>query len=66
MKILHFSVDCPNCGVKIKVPFLEDMKAQAIEEWDLAETSAQEELSSLRLWLASASLWALLRWWIRR
>jgi len=66
MKNLHFSVDCPQCGVRIKVPFVEKLKAQAEAEWDLAETSAQEKLFMLRLWLADISLFGLMRWWLKR
>lgn len=66
MKHLAFEVKCFNCGMITKVPFLEDLKAIAIEEWDMAEQSAQEELLNLHHWLANISLWGLIKFWLKR
>ena len=66
MKQLNISIKCPWCGIEIKVPFFGDLKAQAIEDYDLAEISAQEELSSLHWWLRTTSLWGLIKWYFKR
>ena len=66
MKSLSVKVECPNCNGTVNVPFFEKLEAKAVEDWDLAEISAQEELSGLRFWLATASLWELVKWWVRR
>ena len=61
------NIDCPNCHIKIHVPFWRELEVKALEEADLAEISAREELSHLRGWLANVNLWGFLRYrWERR
>jgi len=62
----NFSVNCPTCGTEIRVPFLAKLKAKAEKDYDLAEQSAQEELTSLQLWLETVSLVGLIKFWIKR
>ena len=59
-----FKVECPQCRVTVNVPFIEELKAKAIGDYNLAEVSAQEELSGLRLWLYGVSLWGIIKWWV--
>lgn len=62
-----FSIDCPNCKAHIHIPFMRELKAKALEEADLAELTARDELSMLRGWLNSVSLLGLFKhWWYRR
>ena len=62
------SVDvvCPQCQTKIHIPFFRDLEELAIEEYDLAETNAQEELGGLMSWLESVSLFGLIKFWLKR
>jgi len=62
----QFEIQCPNCKVNIHIPFVRELKAQAIEEADLAEITAREELLGLRLWLGNVSLWSLIKFWFKR
>ncbi len=66
MKKLHIDITCPICHTTIHIPFLPALEAKALEDYDLAEQSAQEELSNLHLWLGSASLISLTGFWLQR
>ena len=56
-----FDITCPHCHVLVKVPFLETLQVKALEDYDLAEMSAQEELFNWYSWWCSVSLWGLLK-----
>ena len=62
----QFQIQCPNCKINIHVPFIRELEAKAIEEADLAEITAREELGCLNGWLNTASLWGLLKFWFTR
>ncbi len=66
MKIPIVKIDCPNCSMGLNIPFFESLEAKAIEDYDMNETSAQSELDSLRMWLWRASLFDLLKYWLKR
>ena len=63
---LEYSIDCPSCGIKIHIPFVRALEAKALEDYDMAETSAQDKLFYLRLWLHDASLITLLKYWVKK
>jgi len=65
MDLLEMDITCPNCKMKIHVPFFRDLEAKAIEEFDLSEISAQDKYNGLKGWLDSASLWELVKYWWR-
>ncbi len=52
----HFDIECPNCKLNIHVPFMRKLKAKAIEEADMMEITAREELAGLKERLRNASL----------
>ena len=62
----QFQIRCPACGVNIHVPFMRELEAQALEEADLAEITARQELSGLRTWLRGVSIIGLFKFWLRR
>jgi len=64
--MLHFRIDCPACHTRINIPFVRKLERKAIEEFDLAEVTAQDNLLCLELWLHGASLITLLKYWLRR
>ena len=66
MESLHFDFDCPQCHTTVHVPFFKDLEAKAIEDFDLLEISAQDELQGLRLWLSGVSLFGLIKFWFQR
>ena len=66
MKIPIVKIDCPNCSTHINIPFFASLEAKAIEEYDMNETSAQSELANLEWWLRKASLFDLLKYWLKR
>ena len=66
MKLYKHELQCPNCSVTITLPILPKLEAQAKENYDMAETSAQEELLDLQLWLWGASLFGLIQFWFNR
>ena len=63
--ILSVDVPCHECGAVTHVPVFRDLKAKAIEDWDLAEVSAQKRLSGIWVWLHDVSLFGLILWWFR-
>jgi len=65
MRMLHFDIDCPKCHTRIHVPFVEELKDKAVEDFNIAELSAQDKLLSLELCLQEASLITLLKYWLR-
>ena len=62
----EFSINCPKCKVNVHVPFVRELEARAIEEADLAEITARQQLDDVRYWLNSASLWELVKFWSKR
>ena len=66
MNILDFKIDCPDCGMTIRVPFVPALKAKAMEDFDLAESSSRTKLLGLELWLTSVSLTGLFKFWLHR
>lgn len=64
--MMQFDISCPNCHTLVHIPFMRELKARAIKEFDLAEVYAQDKLSSLELWLETVSFWGLIKWWITR
>lgn len=60
--MLQYTVECPSCHKDIHIPFMKALEAKAIEEFDMLERDAQEELSCFQ----KASLWQLLRFWWER
>jgi len=62
----NIDIDCPVCHSEIHVPFIRDLEAKAIEDFDLAEITAQEKYASLKKMLERASLWSLIRFWWRK
>ena len=62
----QFDVQCPKCQINIHIPFFRELEAKAIEEADLAEITAREEIGMLRGWLASVSLFGLFQFWLKR
>ena len=66
MKFYKHNITCPNCAVTIIIPITPRIEAQAKENYDLAEVSAQEQYNSLCLWLYTASLWRLIKFWFGR
>ena len=65
MAMLETQITCPRCSVLIHVPFMSPLQAKAREDFDLVEISAQKELESLQEWLESASLFSLVRYWLK-
>lgn len=61
--MMKFNVSCPNCHSVISVPFIRKLEKQAIKDYDMAEVSAQDKLSSLNWWLNTISFWGLIKWW---
>ena len=66
MRIDNFTVVCPNCHLAISEPFVRELEAQAIEEYDMAEISAQEALDDIQEWFTDASLWTLITFWFEK
>lgn len=62
----EFKINCPNCHVTIRVPFVRELKVQAIKDADMLEVTARDKLLALELWLNSTSIFGLLKWWIKR
>uniref|UniRef100_A0A6M3LXX5 Uncharacterized protein n=1 Tax=viral metagenome TaxID=1070528 RepID=A0A6M3LXX5_9ZZZZ len=56
-----YDITCPICKNLIHIPFWEKLEAKALEDYDLAEMSAQEELFTWYSWWCSVSLWGLLK-----
>ena len=64
--MLQETIKCA-CGASITIPVIPEISVHELqEEYDMAEMSAQEELFNLRWWLASASLFTLLKAWFQR
>jgi len=61
-----FNIHCPQCNINIAVPFWRELEVRALDEADLAETTARQELSDIKGWLHSVSLFGLLKFWRRR
>ena len=62
----HFDIACPKCEINIHVPFMRELEAKAIEEADLAEITARQEIGMLKGWLRSVSLFGLFKFWLKR
>ena len=60
----HVEVDCPSCGIRINIPFIRALQAKAIEEADVEETNAREELANLREWFQNVSFTGLVMAWM--
>lgn len=59
--MLHYDIECPNCHSRIDIPFMKELEAKSIEDYDIAEKDAQTKV----LWFRGASWWQLLRFWWR-
>jgi hypothetical protein len=67
MKIRRDSIDCPNCGSTVNLPWLPSLKHRKMEDdYDRAEIDAQEILNDLWNWLSHASLWSFIKFWFNR
>ena len=66
MTELDIHIQCPSCHKEIHLPYFAAFKAKALEEYDMAELSAQTELAEQTNWLRTISLWGILKWWFSR
>ena len=66
MAELDIQIECPQCRNTIHVPFIAGLKAKALEEYDMAEVSAQTKLAEQTNWLRTISLWGIIKWWVNR
>lgn len=65
MDFYNWKFQC-RCGLNHIIPITPKIEAEAKKDYDLAEESAQTEYNRLWLWLHSASLWDLIKFWLMR